>query len=96
MLQYRDGTFSGDMSADEAFEKFQEYAPLGEAKALHIGTRAELQKVRDEADKQTQIDDLKDRLSSLESKEPLNSDLVHLPTNEDVLRFAPKDIKDGA
>lgn len=88
MIQFKDGTFSGEMPADEAFDMFRQLAPIGEAKALHVGTHGELLKVREEADQQAQINDLKDRLASIENKEPVRSDILHIPSNEDVLRFA--------
>lgn len=92
MIQFRDDTFSDAMPVDEAFDKFKEFATVGEAKALHVGTRAELLKVKEEADQQTQINDLKDRLASIENMEPIRSDVLHIPSNEDVLRFGPKEI----
>ena len=90
MIQFRDGTFSGEMSANKAFNRFKELAPIGEAKALHVGTHGELLKVKEEEDQQAQISDMKDRLTYLENKEPVRSDVLHIPSNEDVLRFAPQ------
>lgn len=85
--QFKDGSFSETKELPEALNDFLNYVEADQAKAFFVGTRGEINAIKEEADLKTQVKELQARLGKLESDKPLSSDSIHLPTSNDVLMF---------
>ena len=84
-IQYQNDSFSENMPIPEALEKFHEAIESGQAKALHIGSELELQKVKRNVDMQSQIDDLTAALGDMKAEQ---SKIIAMPTDKQVSEFA--------
>ena len=90
-IQYSDTHFSENMPIDEAMKRFTECLATGiPVQALHVGTVPEINARKREllrrADLQSQIDELRDKIESVEIAP--TSNILHLPSAEDLKRFA--------
>lgn len=61
-------------------------------KAIHIGTKEELETLKTEKEK---IDDLTSRLEALEAKAPLYSDIIHLPDANEIKELLKRTMREG-
>lgn len=76
MIEMRDGSFTLPEEWPKAMEIFPKLVESGAAKALYVGTLAELEKVKDRRS-------IEDRLTTLEKDvaemRPLTSDIIIIP-----------------
>ncbi len=87
MIQNRDGSFENITDLNEALEKLQSRLE-DPPKALHIGTKRELEAVKTEADLQTQLAELKVEVEKMKSP---NSSSLHIPTGTEIDAIAGRD-----
>ena len=83
--QYRDGTFGQTLPMKEAMEKFQEGLESGTAKAFHVGTPKEIEKVKTEAAISDQVKELQSRIGDLEAE---NSRLIYTPSFDEIEKLS--------
>jgi hypothetical protein len=84
-IEYQDGTFSEDLSAEEAIKRFAtEYENRVPVRALHIGTVEELKAVKEKSNMSDRIDALESKIKDLS---PVKSDLIDTPTPDEIKRF---------
>ncbi len=83
MIERRDGTFTENMTLENAFDMFKQQMEdePSKFKALHVGSEKELDEVREKADMQTQLDKLSAKVDSIEKPK---SDFIHIPTQEEI------------
>lgn len=81
--QYTDGTFGETKPFNEAMEEFQNAVDSDTAKAFHVGTFEELEKVKDEVANAEKIKQLSENVRDLEAR--INKDkIIATPTFAEV------------
>ena len=83
-IEYRDGTFSDIMEYDEILEKWAEAIIAGTARSLHVGTPAELEKIKHRAELDKRLTQLEKRLAVLEDGPTQSAQLV-IPTRDEII-----------
>lgn len=90
--EYKDGTFGETLPIDEAFEEFKEACENGTAKALHVGSREEVEASKESIkfrnDIQDIIGEMNARIRELESESKLDESIIQKPTWEDILKVS--------
>lgn len=87
-IQYTDTEFSENMPFDEAMEKFTECLKNGTpAQALHVGTVAELNERKANADLKGRLEKLEQEVKEQQSVSTLKSDTIILPNREELKAF---------
>ena len=80
-MEYQDG-FGPPGPLEDMVQRFRDEAAAGlPVKALHVGTPAELEQTKADADIKRRLAELEGRVNGLE---PAKSDLLHLPTPDEV------------
>lgn len=83
--QYKDGTFGETRPMPEAMEHFMDAMEAGTAKALLVGTAAEVEAQKAEAQQKQDMQALVDRVAELEAK---HSRVIEAPTLKEVEAFS--------
>ena len=83
-VEYTNGKFEETKGIELAIREFLNACEIGTAKALHVGTKEEIEKVKQNQDTQKQINELRSKIQELSAK---NSDIVHCPTDEEIRKF---------
>jgi len=85
MIQNRDGSFSEMMTVNDGFAKFFDSFENGDpVRSFHVGTFSELEKIKEEANFQTQLNDLK---TEVEELKPVKSKMILIPTDAQIKRY---------
>lgn len=77
------------MPVDEALERFVESINEGTGRSLHVGTVAELDRIKKKADLEKRVDKLSEELEELKAG-PVQSDTIHIPTRDEMIQFLKK------
>ena len=85
--QMINNTFTSTKPFNEALEEFMGLVDEGKARSFHVGTEEEIEKIKGQASLQGQIDELAFKVESLE---PVKSDLVLIPTDDQVKHYCKK------
>ena len=90
MIEFPNNEFSENMDFDEAMTKFKDFVDNDvPVKALHVGTIAELNRVRFEGGLEHRIEALEKKFKSLEPA-PKSSTII-IPTDEEIAMFVNAD-----
>lgn len=96
MLEYQNGHVDEPEPLDDAIVKLRER--LSEVKALHVGTEADLTRQRRRMLEREAVT-LEDRIERLEERvealTPATSEVLHIPTPDEVARLTPEGRNDG-
>lgn len=89
-IQYKDGSFSENMSIQEAMEKFKLDLAEGTARSLIAGTENELNQVKRKKSVEDKIDELTERLEAVE-RGTIVPDIVSIPTQDEIIHVTKGD-----
>lgn len=82
--QYKDDTFGETLPFSKAFKVFMEAVESDTAKAFHVGTPQEIEKVKENMDFQDRLDVLSEKVADLQTT---NSKYIIPPTFEDIKKY---------
>lgn len=107
MKEMKDGTFSEFESLQDFWKDQVKLAKQfiddsrGEidlftdrVKAIHFGTEEELDSLKEEKTIQYRMDELEKKLEEHLQQEKMKNSSIHLPTREEIIRFAKQDIRE--
>lgn len=81
-IEYKDGRFSATMQYEDLMSEFYFSLDHGDdVRAIHFGTPSEIEEVREKADLQTQIDELR---AMIGEKQGPQSSVVDIPTADEI------------
>jgi len=98
----KDGSFGPFETIEDGMKHFQGMIERADyPKALHIGTKVELDEIRSQSLQEYRPDQeekaIKQRLADLEAKvssmEQPKSSLIHLPTQQEIMQIVKDDLK---
>jgi hypothetical protein len=88
--EYKDGRFGETLPIDEAMEEFIDACNVGTAKAMHVGTYAEVEASKESIkfrnDIQDIIGEMNARIREIEENSGHNKSIIQKPTWEDILK----------
>lgn len=85
-VEYIDGSFSENMPAEEAFRQFAQAFEDGTARALHVGTEVELNKIKKKRSIEEELETLKMQVKALQEP-PTKSEHIVIPTKDEIIQF---------
>lgn len=85
--QYRDGSWSMPEIFNDAMQTFMDALEAGTARAFHVGTPAELEGRKAEADLSQRVANLEALCSELKAEQP--GATIRRPTPQELLRYLP-------
>ena len=86
-IQYRDGSFSETMKAEQIMERLQqEMEDNFPIKAVHFGTPSEIEEAKEKADIIKRMDGLEEKIKDMS---PVKT-ILEIPTNEEIKKFMVK------
>lgn len=91
-VQYKDGTFGETKEFDEAFSEFMTAVDADIAKAFFVGTKEEIDKIKERESLQEQVDKLSKELKTMKAK---NSKIIKQPTYEEICEVARQIARNG-
>lgn len=83
--QYKDGTWSQIEPLNQARETFEDALQANLAKKFVVGSEEEIEQEQNQEKLAEQIEELKDRLNDLETKN--SNSPIEIPNYSDILRF---------
>ena len=86
--QFKNDSFSETLPLDEAMEKFSEFAQEGLAKALHVGSREEIEAVKNEVSLKDKISELSNRVADIQAEK---TSLILKPLAKEIRKYGGTD-----